>query len=302
MINSLQIPDKGDPSDISQLFPQYNLQILCCRYWWLKKWEFQELSYPYWRIYQNNTSGASIVSKGKEYKLSPDKIVMIAPNTSYSTKLHDHSTPEEIDAMIGGRIGSEMDFAKLNDEKFILHLFIHFNIGLPYDNVLPGIFEFNLNDQLKEKLNLIREHLKINNTTFSFYIGLIIQSLISQLLSAIPKSRWDLMSKDHRILHVLTHIETSITNNLSNKELAKKTALATNAFTRLFTKEIGISPQRFVKKKRIDKACVLLHHSNKSIDLIAEETGFSDRYHFSRIFKQHTGVSPAKYKKEFRMK
>ena len=78
--------------------------------------------------------------------------------------------------------------------------------------------------------------------------------------------------------------------------------MATNAFTRLFTDELDISPQRFVKKKRIDKACVLLHHFDYSIDRVASETGFSDRYHFSKIFKQITGFSPAKYRKEFGVK
>lgn len=52
-----KIPDKGDPSDIIQLFPRYNLQLHCCRYWWLQHWEFKELSFPYWRIYHNSYQG-----------------------------------------------------------------------------------------------------------------------------------------------------------------------------------------------------------------------------------------------------
>lgn len=301
MTNAIKVPDKGDPSDILQLFPRYNLQLLCCRYWWLQKWEFKELSYPYWRIYQNNTPGASIISLGIEYELRPDKIIMIAPNTSYSTKLHNKHIPEKDDTLVGGRIGEEMQKEGTPDEAYIHHLFIHFNIGLPYHNVRPGIFEFELNDHLKEKLSVIQEHLNVDYARFSFYSGLAIQSLISDLLSAIPESRWDLMSKDYRILDMLEYIDDTISGDLSNKMLAKQVSLATNAFTRLFSHEIGMSPQRFVKKKRIDKACVLLHHSDKSIDLVAEETGFSDRYHFSRIFKQQTGISPAMYKREFRM-
>ncbi len=303
MITTTKVPDKGDPSDILQLFPSYNIQLLCCRYWWLRRWEFEELSYPYWRIYHNNTSGASIIRKGRDYQLTPDKILMIAPNTSYSTKLHEHhSNYENKDALIGGRVGDTINYSDLVKKNYILHLFIHFNIGLPYDNVQPGIFEFELTDHLNEKLTVIRNHLKVDYAKFSFYSGLAIQSLISDLLSAIPEARWDLMSKDYRILDILGHIENNISGDLSNVALAKKIPLATNAFTRLFSSEIGISPQRFVKKKRIDNACVLLHHSDKTIEAIAEETGFSDRYHFSRIFKQITGVSPARYQKEYRMK
>jgi len=89
MANILKVPDKGDPSDILQIFPNFNLQLLCCRYWWLRKWEFQELSFPYWRIYHNNKEGAVITYNGNEYALTPDRIMIIAPNTSYATRLFD---------------------------------------------------------------------------------------------------------------------------------------------------------------------------------------------------------------------
>jgi transcriptional regulator GlxA family with amidase domain len=110
------------------------------------------------------------------------------------------------------------------------------------------------------------------------------------------------MSKDYRILQVLSHIESNLDGELSNSSLADHARLATNAFNRLFTEEVGTSPQKYVKKKKIDRACSLLHHSNYSIEKVAAETGFADRYHFSKIFKIHTGLSPARYRKQFRVK
>ncbi|MFC2090659.1 hypothetical protein ACFLT1_07745 [Bacteroidota bacterium] len=69
-----RLPDKGDPSNILQLFPQFNLQLLCCRYWWLKNWEFDELSHPYWRIYWNPEPGATIIYENNEIRLDADKL------------------------------------------------------------------------------------------------------------------------------------------------------------------------------------------------------------------------------------
>ena len=232
----------------------------------------------------------------------PDKVLMIAPNTSYSTRIGTFPIPENGYRIEGGRLGKGQAEEDYTLNGCILHLFIHFNIGLPYDNVSPGVFEFEVTDHLLEKLAVIKKHLNEDFARFNFYTVLAIQSLISDLLSFIPESNWDLMSKDYRIIHVLGHIESNLDSSLSNDSLAGQASMATNAFNRLFTEELGLSPQRFVKKKRIDKACALLHHSSYSIEQVAAETGFADRYHFSKIFKHLTGLSPARYRKEFSVK
>ena len=55
----------GDPSEIDQLFPKSNLQLLCCRYWWLSNWEFENHAYPFWRLYYNIECGAKLIYNGK---------------------------------------------------------------------------------------------------------------------------------------------------------------------------------------------------------------------------------------------
>ncbi len=303
MANTIyKVPDKGDPSDVLQLFPRFNLELLCCRYWLLSHWEFRDLSYPYWRIYHNGRPGAYMIHNDKEIALSPDKLYMIAPNTGYATRIGDHAIPENSYHFEGSRLGRGQPLKGKLKEDGIPHLFIHFNIGVPYDNVSPGIFEFNLTSSLVKKLDTITGHLDVDFTRFNFYTVLAIHSLISDLLSSIPENNWDLITKDYRILQVLGYVENNLNGQLSNQILATHSRLATNAFNRLFTAEAGISPQRYVKKKRIDRACALLHHSDYSIDQVAHETGFADRYHFSKIFKSVIGLSPARYRREFGIK
>jgi AraC-like DNA-binding protein len=298
---NIKEPDRGDPSDVLQRFPDFNIQLHCCRYWWLKYWEFKELSYPYWRIYHNTYKGAVILYNGKEYALTPDKIILIAPNTSYASRLFNNEIPETGYTLKGGQINVDFPENKIKEKHYMIHLFIHFNLGLPYDNVAPGIFSFTLTDHLKDKLIIIKEQLNYEHAKFSFYTNLVIQSLVGDLLVDLPSKYWELNTIDLRASKVMRFIDHNLENNLDNTVLSQIASMATNAFSRLFTQETGVSPQKFVRKKRIDKACVLLHHSNLSIDAVALQTGFADRYHFSRIFKQSTGISPARYKKEGRM-
>ena len=296
-----KLPDRGDPSDILQLFPKLNFELLCCRYWWLKRWEFRELAFPYWRIYYNRQKGATIVSNGNTYDLEPDKIYLIPPNTSYSTSLFGHPIPATGYSLEGNRIetGRTSDF---EEGKIVEHLFIHFNIGMPYDNLTPGIFVFEMTSHMEEKIWVITNHLKIDSSQINFYVFLAIQSLIGEILSKIDNKYWELITKDFRILNTINFIETNIDQDLSNVVLSGNCNLATNAFARLFKEEVGVSPQHFIRQKRINNACALLHHTDDSLEEIAVKTGFTNRYHFTRIFKQVTGLSPARYRKEFRIR
>ncbi len=302
MVTLKKIPVKEDPSDILQQFPNFNVQLLCCRHWKLSKWEFEELSFPFWRIYYNANNGAYINYNNKELALLPDRIYLIAPNTSYSSHLFENKIPEKGYALEGTRVQTKLEHLLPVEGRIVYHLFIHFNLGVPYDNIGAGIFQFYLNSHLKEKISIILEQLSVDFTQFDYHSAIVIQSLINDLLSTIPKADWNIAFKDQRVQEVARFIENNLQHNLKNDILGRQANMATNAFTRLFVNEMGISPQRFVKKKRIDKACVLLHHTSYTIDRIASETGFADRYHFSRVFNQVTGFSPARYRKGFAWK
>lgn len=294
-------PDKGDPSDIQQVFPGLDIQLLCCRYWWLKNWEFDELSYPYWRIYYNQYKGASIIFNKKQFDLDVNKIALIPPNTPYSTKLHDHKIPGDGYLFNGARIVDPDIERLIKNKNAITHLFIHFNLSSIYDNAVPGVYLFDTTPLISDKIGSITTYLTSNHATFNFHMNLQIHSFVTDILTKAPADIWKIPSNDTRIVETLNFIEENPLGDLSNDALAGRVGLATNSFTRLFTHEVNIAPQRYVKKRRINKASVMLHHTQKSIDKIASECGFADRYHFSRVFRQINNISPAKYRKAFMM-
>jgi AraC-like DNA-binding protein len=290
----------GDPSEIIQSFPNFNLGMHCCRYWWIKNWEHKRLSFPFWRIYNNAQRGGFMEYKQQVYEMEPDILYLIAPNTDYSSRLYNHAIPEEGYHLTGGRI-SETDGKELGEllkNGAVEHLFIHFTLGYPYDNVSPGIYPFHMNKHLEDKIVRLRSYLTENVAQFNFTIFLTIQSLICELLFNMGEEKWKHPIRDMRIARVISHIENNIGEDFTNESLANMANMATNAFSRLFREYVGETLQNFIKKKRIRHACLFLLHSNQSIDEIAEKAGFANRYHFTRIFSQITGYTPAKYKKE----
>lgn len=100
-----------------------------------------------------------------------------------------------------------------------------------------------------------------------------------------------------RIKPSIDYLENHYTDpNLSNDELAAVSGISTVYFRKLFMKRYGISPMRYVRQKRIEKAKNLLESQYyTSISDVAEASGFSCLYYFSKAFKLETSHSPSEY-------
>lgn len=72
--------------------------------------------------------------------------------------------------------------------------------------------------------------------------------------------------------------------------------LSANYFGDLIKKETGKSAHDFIQMKLIDIAKARIFDRNKSLSEIAYGLGFKYPQHFSRVFKQHVGVSPQEYR------
>ncbi len=287
-----------DPSDIKQTFADINLRLHCCRYWMLREWEFNNLSSPFWRIYYNTTGSASIMYKEIITNLSAEYIIMIPPNTSFSTRLKNKPNSYLREGKVRKKIVSHAEVFENNDNQASDHLFIHFNLGIPYDWLEPGIYSFQASDKELEVIHEIKNYCIEGKNAFDFTICTIINNLIMSLLGKIPRFKWVTPGLDKRVIQAVFHIEQHLGERLTNTSFSEKANMVENSFARLFRENTGVSIQQYIKRKRIEKALILLHHSTHKIEEIAFLCGFSDRYHFSKVFKNYTDMSPVAYKKQ----
>jgi AraC family transcriptional regulator, transcriptional activator of pobA len=77
---------------------------------------------------------------------------------------------------------------------------------------------------------------------------------------------------------------------------ASELNLSANYFGDLIKKETGKSANEYIHLKLIDAAKAKIFDANKSVTEIAYELGFKYPPHFTRVFKQHTGVTPQEYR------
>jgi len=285
---------KTDPSTVKQHFTNINLNVHCCRYWKLSEWEFRDLSLPFWRLYANSVPGASVRFGGRVYTLTAETVLLIPPFTSFSTSLKK-TTDERFS---GKRIENREELARLEKRGMVDHLFIHFNLGFRFDRLHPGIYSYKTEGAPGELLENLRSSLISEHRALSVRQNLWIHALILLLVSRIPEDDWKGIDTDRRVLRVIDYIEQHPHESLSNNRLAPLANMAVTSFLRLFKASTGSPLQQFVQAKRIEKALVMMHNPSLSIEQIAGECGFSDRQHFSKVFKRVVNRSPAQYRRE----
>ncbi len=72
--------------------------------------------------------------------------------------------------------------------------------------------------------------------------------------------------------------------------------LSANYFGDLIKKETGKSPQEYIQNKIMDVAKNKVFDTGKTISEIAYDLGFKYPQHFTRLFKQKTGMTPNEYR------
>lgn len=80
-------------------------------------------------------------------------------------------------------------------------------------------------------------------------------------------------------------------------ELADLCGLTERQLSRAFKAETGSTISRVIEEVTMERAHRLLTTSNLSIELIAQELGFSTGGSFSQAFRRHTGASPGKVRR-----
>jgi transcriptional regulator GlxA family with amidase domain len=110
------------------------------------------------------------------------------------------------------------------------------------------------------------------------------QSQFSMLLELAPKS--------DRIQMALTYARENLHGALTVPQLADAARLSPRQFSRAFHAETGQSPAKAIENLRVEAARSLMEQSRHPIDVVARQTGFSDRDHMRRAFLRAFGQPP----------
>lgn len=97
---------------------------------------------------------------------------------------------------------------------------------------------------------------------------------------------------------VLEYIDKHSSENISVEFLAKKCNMCYSNFAKQFKQQFGRTCKEYIEFVRICKADTLLLYTDKTLDFISQETGFTDSSHFIRTYKKIRGMTPKQRRNE----
>ena len=99
---------------------------------------------------------------------------------------------------------------------------------------------------------------------------------------------------------VIEYLETRFVEDVTVESLAKIAGISVPHLNRRFRQLLRLSPKEYILSLRVQEAQRQLVTSNAAIGEVALATGFYDQSHFTKTFRKATGMTPLKYRRNYR--
>lgn len=125
---------------------------------------------------------------------------------------------------------------------------------------------------------------------------LLLLSTFYGLCNAISKScKKEYFHKDTRIEKAKCYMDLNFRSPDCLGGAVAESGLSARRFNDLFKSNFKTTPNQYIIQRKIEHAKCLLETTNISVVEIANLSGFSDVYYFSKTFKKICGVAPSKW-------
>ena len=119
----------------------------------------------------------------------------------------------------------------------------------------------------------------------------LLQALQRRVLAEQPWSRLQAGERARRIIEM-----RCCDPHLDMANLADLVGLSASALHRRFKGQYGLSPMRYLTEQRMERAARLLASGDMPLAELGFSVGYGDQSAFTRAFRRHHGMPPARYR------
>lgn len=249
--------------------PVSSIEVLMHRHVRLNEWKLRFAADPYWRLYWPTSRGGRLVFAGNEHPLEPGWLYLIAPHTAFDS---DCSRP----------------FSKW---------YVHFTVGGLHEHCRPGILRIRPAAKMRALLASVcpsRMQTRKGTTQPSApletleLVLLAVQQVIAQV--RLP------LDADGRLPRCVSFLRDRIAQRTTLRDVARFAGVGMRTLSHMFVSGVGLPPMRYLIELRLNHAMKLLRHTDQTIEDIAAECGFPNRYYFTRMLSKYRQTTPAAFR------
>lgn len=245
------------------------IELLMHRHIRLKEWKMRTAADAYWRLYWPTSGGAEVVFEGRKQILEPGCLYLITPHTAFDS---DCARP----------------FTKW---------YIHFTVGGLDDYCRPAMVSLRPTARMRTLLARTCPGTKHGRRSEAQTVTPLetIELIVLGLQLAFA-GRHLSSGADSRLARCIAFLRERMPEKIALRELAQFAGVSVRTLSQMFVSESGFPPMRYLLELRLNHTMKLLRHTNQSIEQIAEECGFGNRYYFTRMFSKYRQTSPAAFR------
>ena len=272
-------------ADLDSVDFEHNITVNCCGHYRLIKTPFYETRRPYGRrdyqiLYVAGGKGHFELSKG-ETEVEEGEAVLFLPGQPQKYQYYLSEQPDIY----------WLHFSGKHAEK------IPRMLGCPEG----GLCRVGVHGEYISVLDRIIRELQMKRPGFEELSSLYAREMFL-LMSRHMAERENRLAAEGRIQEAIEMMNRDFASERSISEYAAIFGVSTCWFIRSFREYMGISPQKYIIRVRMEKAKEFLLFSSYQIGEISSLIGYDNPLYFSRIFHSVTGVSPRQYRENFREK
>jgi AraC family transcriptional regulator len=100
-----------------------------------------------------------------------------------------------------------------------------------------------------------------------------------------------------QVRRIRIYIDEHLSETIHVKDLSDVARRSTAHFCRAFKRTFGQTPHAYLTARRLSRAKALMLEGDEPLSIIALLCGFTDQAHLSKLFRQHTGETPAAWRR-----